>query len=334
MSPSVVTDSLRTRLPEQMIPAVLRRLDRLPLNANGKVDMPQLLLLAEKAGDDKDFVAPATPMQELLAGIWEEVLRKERVSADDNFFDLGGHSLLATQLCARVRKMLRLDLPLRYVFEFPVLSQLAARVEVIQREQNGAVARPIVAVDRSAPLPLSFAQQRLWFFEQLHPGTTTYSRPWAHRISGLLQIEKLRAALQTVLDRHEVLRTTFTVVASEPTQVVHPCGKELPFKSVDISTVPADEKDLALRQAISAEIAMPFDLEAGPLFRAMCVRLSAEEHVLVVNLHHIVTDGWSMSNLARARRGKHRIFLRSGSSMQISRPGSESVSMAKACRRT
>ncbi|HEX2207249.1 MAG TPA: amino acid adenylation domain-containing protein [Longimicrobium sp.] len=281
---------LRRTLPDYMVPAAFVRLERLPLTANGKVDRGALPAPEYDAGEA--FVAPRTPVEEALAEIWAEVLGRDRVSVHENFFDAGGHSLLAMRLVSRVRDALGAELPLRAVFEGPTVAGLAGRVEALRRAGRPGLA-PAVPVAQGTGLPLSFAQERLWFLDRLQPGSAFYNVGWALRLRGALNAPALERALGEVVRRHDALRTAFPEADGAPVQVVAPfAGFALAAEEVEGSDPEAREAELRRRMAAQAQ--RPFDLAAGPLLRARLLRLAADEHVLLVCMHHIVTDGWSL----------------------------------------
>ena len=276
---------LRERLPEHMVPAAIVALERLPLTPNGKLDR-RALPAPEGPGSGGEQTAPRTPTEELLAGIWADVLRRERVGVGESFFEMGGHSLLATRVVSRIREAFGVELPLRALFEAPTMERLAARVEALRAGGPGAGAPPLVPAERTGRLPLSFAQERLWFLEQLSPGGHVYTIPGALRLEGLLDAGALEAALGEIVRRHEALRTRFPSDGGRPWQEVLPPE---PFR-LPVEPVAAVE----LEGRIRAEVERPFDLERGPLFRAALLRLHADEHVLVLAMHHAVSDGWSL----------------------------------------
>ncbi|HET7231280.1 MAG TPA: amino acid adenylation domain-containing protein, partial [Longimicrobium sp.] len=287
---------LRRSLPEYMVPSAFVFLDALPLTPNGKLDR-KALPAPELASAEERYVAPRTPAEEVLAGIWAEVLRLERVGVEDGFFDLGGHSLLATRVVSRVRDAFAIELPLRALFEGPTVAELAGRVE----EMRGAglpVLPPVVPTGRTGPLPLSFAQQRLWLVDRLEPGSAAYNMPYALRLRGALDVGALRASVDGLARRHEALRTTFAERDGVPVQVIHPPAPvELPV--VDLGGLPAAAREPEALRLAGEEAVRPFDLSRGPLMRGTLLRLDAKDHVLLLTLHHIVSDGWSMEILFR-----------------------------------
>jgi len=287
---------LRQTLPDHAVPAVITMLDRLPLTANGKLDR-RALAAREHAAPAERFVAPRTPVEEVLAGIWARLLRLPRVGATDDFFELGGHSLLATRVATRVREVLGVELPVRTLFEGPTVAEVAGAVEALRRA-DAPVPAPVVRVERAGPLPLSFAQERLWFLDRLQPGGTFYNTTAGLRLTGPLSAASAERALAGVVRRHEALRTVFVEEDGVPGQVVLPfAGFTLPVE--ELAGLDAPAREAAVRRRAGEEAARPFDLSAGPLFRAVLLRLAADEHVLLVAMHHVVTDGWSTEILFR-----------------------------------
>ncbi|HSG39079.1 MAG TPA: condensation domain-containing protein, partial [Thermoanaerobaculia bacterium] len=285
--------ALRERLPDYMVPAAFVRLDALPLSPNRKVDR-KALPAPEWQGSEAGHQAPRTPVEEVLAGIWSDLLGLERVGAADHFFELGGHSLLATRVMSRLRSAFGVEMPLRELFEAPRLSDLAHRVEAALRAGEGRLAPPLVRISREGPLPLSFAQQRLWFIDQLEPGSPLYNIPVTLRVEGPLRAEVLALCLGEIVRRHEALRTVFAAIEGSPVQVIQPAAPfELPV--VDLAALP--ESEAAALTLAREEAARPFDLARGPLLRGVLLRLGGEDHVAVLTLHHIASDGWSMGLL-------------------------------------
>ncbi|HEY2740522.1 MAG TPA: condensation domain-containing protein, partial [Thermoanaerobaculia bacterium] len=294
-------EQLRERLPEHMVPSVFMTLETLPLTANGKVDR-KALPAPEEQQTSEDWLAPRTPVEEVVAGIWAELLgfsAGDRVGADSNFFELGGHSLLATRVASRLRSAFGVELPLRDLFEAPTVAGLAARIEITLRTPRSGTASPappLVPVPREGPLPLSFAQQRLWFIDQLEPGSPLYNLPVALGVEGPLDADVLARALGEIARRHEALRTLFVEQEGAPVQVIQPAA---PFVRpvVDLSGLPESRREAIL--LAGEEAARPFDLARGPLLRGVLLRLAGENHVVALTMHHIVSDGWSLGILVR-----------------------------------
>ncbi|WP_438040318.1 amino acid adenylation domain-containing protein [Sorangium sp. So ce128] len=300
-APERLRDFLKEALPDYMVPPVFVALPALPLTPNGKVDRKALPAPEAPAVDAGSAAAgaPTTPTEEALAGIWAEVLGIERVPVHAGFFELGGHSLLATQVVSRVRKALGVELPLRSLFDHPTVAELARDVDRRRAPAGGApaaAAPPLVAVPRQGPLPLSFAQQRLWFLAQLEPDSAGYNMTAAVRVEGELDLAVLQESLAALVRRHESLRTTFGVAAGEPVQVIAPEGAPA-FEVVDLSATPAAEHGAAVQRLAADRAERPFDLARGPLLRLTAIKLRDDEHVLVVVVHHIVADGWTMNVL-------------------------------------
>ncbi|HET7460396.1 MAG TPA: amino acid adenylation domain-containing protein, partial [Longimicrobium sp.] len=297
---SVEVDGLRAHLgqslPEYMVPQAIVALDRLPLNANGKVDR-KALPVPQYAADADRYVAPRTPTEEVLAGIWAEVLRLERVGVEESFFDLGGHSLLATRVAARVRGVFGVELPLRAVFERPVVSGLAAEIERLRGAGAAAVEGAIAPAAREGDLPVTFAQERLWFVDALDPGSPVYAIPFSYRVTGDLDSDALRRALAELVRRHEPLRTTLPAVDGVPVQriALPPLSFDLPV--ADLRHLPEGERRAEAGRLAAEASRHRFDLARGPLFRASLVHVSDAEHHLLLNLHHAIGDGWSLGVL-------------------------------------
>ncbi|WP_240357197.1 condensation domain-containing protein, partial [Myxococcus eversor] len=284
---------LAKRLPAYEVPGALMALESFPLTPNGKVDR-KALPSPDATPVAAAFVAPLTPTEVRLAALWAEVLRLPSVGRHDHFFERGGHSLLATQLMARIRSAFSLEIPLRALFEAPTLEQLALRVE---HATESAALPPLLPTPRDGtPLPLSFAQQRLWFLEQLQPGTPTYNMPGALRLEGPLDALALQRAFSELIRRHEALRTSFVEDNGTPFQTISPPSSfSLPME--DLSS--AEEREVVARERAHQDAVRPFDLSRGPLLRASLLRLAPQQHVLLLNLHHAVSDGWSMGLLVR-----------------------------------
>jgi amino acid adenylation domain-containing protein len=296
-----------------MVPSAFVALERLPLTPNGKVDR-RALPAPEGGAEDEAAAAPRTPTEEALAAIWAEVLEMERVGVRDDFFRLGGHSLLATRVVSRVRRALEVEVPIRALFEAPTVEAMAERVEALRREGAGDAAPPIVRVPRDGPLPLSFAQQRLWLIEQLDPGDPAYNLPVALRLRGPLDVDALETAVAEVARRHETLRTVFRPGPDgDAAQTVLEPGP-FAFRRVDLSAVPEAEREARVRELAREEAAAPFDLAAGPLLRGALLHLAGDEAVVLFTVHHIVSDEWSTPILVREVSALYAAFARGGSS--------------------
>ncbi|MEV7094869.1 non-ribosomal peptide synthase/polyketide synthase [Amycolatopsis sp. NPDC051045] len=273
-------------LPEYMVPAVILVLAALPLNRNGKVDRRALPVPDGPLTSRSPYVEPATATQRAVAGIWQRLLKVERVGAKDNFFELGGDSILSIRLVSRLLAECGVSLSPRAVFAHPTVSRLAAAIETV-----GATAQdPIPVVPRDRELPQSFAQQRLWFLDEFEPGGTEYVTSSAVRLRGELDVDALAGAFTALVARHEPLRTTFGSADGHGVQIVHPPSP------VPLPVTDAREEELT--EILRADGEQPFDLSEGPLLRAKLIRLAPREHVLTVAVHHIVTDGWSNGLIA------------------------------------
>ena len=294
LDPAVLREAAARVLPGYMVPTAIMVLDRLPLNANGKLDRRALPAPEYAAGGDR---APATPAEQALCEVFAQVLGLDRVGVEDSFFDLGGHSLLATRLVSRIRVVLGAELPVRAVFENPTPASLA-------RALGGAEAArpPLIPLPRPDRLPLSFAQQRLWFLEQFHGPGTVYNLPQAWRLTGRLDAGALAAALGDVVARHEALRTVIAVADGQPYQDVIPARQARAQVAAGFTVAAAGRGELA--GLVAAAAGYVFDLAAELPVRAWLFALSQDEHVLVLLCHHIVGDGWSLrlliSDLAAA----------------------------------
>ncbi|HYN20229.1 MAG TPA: amino acid adenylation domain-containing protein, partial [Thermoanaerobaculia bacterium] len=368
---------LVSRLPEYMVPSGWTVLDELPVTAHGKVDRRALSELGTNALASREHVPPRTPVEQVLAVLWSDLLSVERVGAHDDFFALGGHSLLATRLVSRVREAFGVELPLRAIFEAPTVQDLAARIEKAAPEEAGSAATPVLPVPDTGPLlearledpsrvaapegdslaerlaarqqriaalrarltepqravldrlqtlagaaaaavtipkraaagwaPLSFAQERLWFLDRLQPGSPFYNIAAAMRLTGRLEVAMLAAALAEIVRRHESLRTTFEERDGSAVQVVQP-PFELRLPVANLCGLPADTREAEVLRLTFAEAGQPFDLEAGPLLRAGILRLEEEEWIVVMTIHHIVSDAWSVGVLIQESTRLYEAF--------------------------
>ncbi|HSK80756.1 MAG TPA: amino acid adenylation domain-containing protein, partial [Thermoanaerobaculia bacterium] len=288
---SELRQSLRESLPEHMVPSAFVRLDSLPLSPNGKVDR-KALPDPGLPGVDRAPAAPRSGAEELLAGLVAEVLGLPRVGPLDDFFALGGHSLLATRLVARIARVFGVELPVSAVFVTPTVSGLAARIA--QAGPPALPAPPLVPVPRDgSPLPLSFAQKRLWLLDRIEPGNPAYNVPGAVRLAGPLDWTALARSLAGIVRRHEALRTVFRMDRGQPVQAIQPAAARLPL--VDLADLPAFAREAEAERLARRSAAQPFDLWRGPLYRMLALRLAPADHLLLVTFHHIVADGWSLA---------------------------------------
>ena len=264
---------LKAKLPEYMLPAAFVALEALPLTPNGKVDRRALPASNRTRPElEKGFVAPRTPEEELVAEIWAQVLGIERVGIYDDFFELGGHSLLATQAVSRIREAFAVEIPLRRLFEVPTVAGLAASIEAARRAGQSLQAPPILPVPRDGDLPLSFAQQRLWFIDQLEPGNSAYNFPAAVRLKGPLNLVALEQSVNEIIKRHEALRTTFATVDGRPVQVVAP-ALTVGLPVVNLQDLSESEREAEVERLAIEEAQRPFNLARGPLLRVTLLRL-------------------------------------------------------------
>ncbi len=292
-------DYVSKKLPVYMVPSAFVMLEQMPLTPNGKIDRRALPAPEHSRPElEQTYVSPRLPLEEIVAGVWAEVLRVEKVGIEDDFFELGGHSLLATQVISRVRELFSMEIELRVLFEQPTVRGLVAAIEEKLRGGAELEAPAILPIARDRDFPLSFAQQRLWFLDQLEPGSCFYNIPAAVRLQGELDTNALEQSFAEVIRRHEALRTRFGVVNGVAVQVIDE-APEFSLPVLDLSTVAEGEREAAARRAALAETQRPFDLSTGPLLRASVLRVSEQEHVLLCTMHHIISDGWSMGVLIR-----------------------------------
>ncbi|MGK3964008.1 amino acid adenylation domain-containing protein [Sorangium sp. So ce118] len=288
---------LGERLPEHMVPSAFVALPSLPLTPSGKVDRRALPAPDEaRPALPVDHVAPRTPDERALAALWSEVLRVRPVGVDDDFFDLGGDSLLAVRIVARAPSALGVELGIRDLFAARTVARLARRAEEARGRLGAALAPPLARVDRTALLPLSSAERRLWFLHELDPEGRGYHLPLALRLDGPIDAAALGRCLTELVRRHEALRTTYDDAGGEPARRIAPPG-ELALPVTDLACLPADQRESELAAILSREARKPFDLRRGPLFRARLFRLGERAGVLFLSLHHIISDGRSMQVL-------------------------------------
>src|SRR5215213_956494 len=294
-----IREEVRKRVPEYMVPSRVVAVREMALTANGKVDRGGMAEEESREGEERCEGGEArTPVEELLSGIWAEVLGVARVGVDDDFFELGGHSLLSTQVMSRVSEVFKVSLPLRHLFESPTVAGLAQSVERAIREGRGVYRPPINAAPRDGELPLSFAQGRLWFLNQLEPDSPVYNVGSGLRLMGELLADAMEETFKAIINRHESLRTSFASVDGRPVQVIEPEPRfALPL--IDLSELPSDLRERELNRLAVQESRRVFDLTSAPLLRVSLLRLEESEHVLLFSTHHIVSDQWSVGVMIR-----------------------------------
>ncbi|HEY2724811.1 MAG TPA: amino acid adenylation domain-containing protein [Pseudonocardiaceae bacterium] len=298
-------------LPDYMVPSAFVVLERLPLSATGKLDRRALPAPERDAGAEAGYVAPRTPTERVVAQVWAEVLGVARVGAQDSFFDLGGDSILSIRVISRLRTALGVEVSARALFSHPTVAGLAGVIgpDTARTETSATTAIPVLPRDGAGPqrFTQSFAQQRLWFLHEFEPDSTEYVTPLAVRLRGALDTEALSRAMTALVARHESLRTTFEAVDGQAVQVVHP-PRPVPLARLDLTDLPAAVRRAELDRLLAEESLRPFDLGEGPLLRPRLIRMGAQEHVLALTMHHIVTDGWSggvlMSDLGELYRAE------------------------------
>ncbi len=284
---------LGEKLPEYMMPSTFVFLESMPLTPNGKVDYRALPMPGRSRTESEQvYVAPRTPTEMLLVEIWSQVLGVDRIGAHDNFFELGGHSLRATQVISRARETFRVELPLRDLFESPTVAGLSERVEIARQSLLGLSTSPIQPVPRDRPLPASFAQRRLWFLNRLAPDSSVYNLQQGLRLFGALDVNALARSLAEIVRRHEVLRTVFAIEEEQLVQIVVP-DPSLASPVIDLRALSRPEQETLILQLATEAVRQPFDLTRGPLLRPQLLCLSENEHVLLLTMHHIISDGWS-----------------------------------------
>ncbi|WP_172631850.1 non-ribosomal peptide synthetase, partial [Dictyobacter arantiisoli] len=286
---------LQQQLPSYMLPTHIVVLNALPLTSNGKVNRHALPVPGSVEGQEQEaYVAPRTPIEQLIADIWCKVLHRPRVSRYDNFFEIGGHSLLATQLVARLRTALKIEITLNVLFDKPVIARLAPYVEGALRQTHGTVLQPLMPVAAEEKTLLSFSQQRLWFLQQLEPESTAYTIPLVLRLHGVVDVNALEQSLLEIVRRHEVLRTIFVDQGGQPLPILQE-SSAFQVQYVDLTSVEQAQAsdETRLLQYLQAEIQLPFDLERDLLFRGQIIHSATQEYILFINVHHLAWDGWS-----------------------------------------
>ncbi|MEA5517932.1 non-ribosomal peptide synthetase [Limnoraphis robusta] len=299
---------LEEKLPKYMIPSAFVELEAFPLTPNGKIDRRALAAIEYQLPTTNNRIKPQTPVEEILVGIWENILNLQGIGIHENFFELGGHSLLATRVVSLIRQIFKIEFPLRYLFDFPTIAKLAKQVDILTQNHLKLPISTIQAISRSTDLPLSFAQQRQWFLSQFEPNNPFYNIPVAIRLQGTLNITILKQTFSEVIHRHEVLRTAFHTIDGKPKlSISETCELELPI--IDLSQLSPTKKQATIEQFLFAETQQHFDLGSRPLFRLKLLPLKEQEHILLLTFHHIIYDGWSMGVLLHELSTLYQAFL-------------------------
>ena len=285
---------LKERLPEPMIPSRFVVVPALPLTPNGKLDRKALETLeGDHLSMEAKYVAPRSGLEQALAAIWQDLLRRDRVGMTDNFFHVGGHSLVAITLCAEIARRMAVEVPLRRVFEHPTIEEMARWLE--GKPENSRKVAPMPLADRTQPLSVSFAQQGMWLLQHILPDPAAYNVPKAFRFSGRVDREHVRASLRVISERHEVLRTGLVIQGEDLVQQVADAKDfPLPWREVDLRSAPIPEQASALRQVLEEEARRAFDLAEPPLWRVVWIQLAEDDQVLALTFHHSIMDEWSM----------------------------------------
>jgi amino acid adenylation domain-containing protein len=290
---------LRERLPEYMAPNAYVVMKEMPLSKSGKVDRRRLQEMEEAGRKQVGMYERArSPIEEILVGIWREVLEIDRVGIHDNFFDLGGHSLLATRVNSWIRDAFQVELYVGTLFDQPTIARLARTIEDTIRFENGLEPPPFEIIERGQPVLLSFSQLRLWLLNQLEPYSAIHNLPLGLRLTGNLNLDALKRSLIEIINRHEVLRTTFSVVDGSPVQVIHPSAS-LNLEFFDLSAFGEEEQEVEVARHRDEHAREPFNLRTGPLFRAHVLKLGSQDHIALLSMHHIIGDRWSMDILIK-----------------------------------
>lgn len=293
---------LAARMPARLMPSSFELRREIPYNREGRIDRRALadivMRLDAPTSSVEDYLAPRDNLEAHLTQIWMDVLHLDVIGVRDNFFRLGGHSLIATQIAARISDTLQIDLPLQRMFDAPTIEQLAAIIKPLVGSDPQPQVSAIARVARDRPIPLSFAQQRLWFLDQFDPDSAVYNIALPVRFAAQIDVAMLQGALNDLIARHETLRTTFDTVADEPVQVIAPL-LQIKMPVHDLRNMTEEARKLKSQRLTSLQTRKPFDLKNGPVLRAELMRLRTNDNLLLITIHHIAADGWSMDIIAR-----------------------------------
>ncbi|MEW6732306.1 MAG: amino acid adenylation domain-containing protein [Acidobacteriota bacterium] len=292
---SELRNYLKERLPEYMVPSAFVILNAMPLTPSGKIDR-QALPLPDKM--TTSFASPRNLIEEMITSIWSQVLKRENIGVHDNFFELGGHSLLAAQLIARLRSVFKIELPLRSLFESPTIAELANKIATTDLSEQNLPTVELLPISREQELPLSFVQQRFWFLDQLVPDNPAFNIPAAVHLKGILDVAILERSFNEIVRRHEVLRTNFVAVEGRPVQTINTTKRQT-LSIVDLRHLPESVRTEKVKQLTIEEAQRPFNLAKDPLLRTTLLHLAEDEYVLLLTMHHIISDGWSAGVLVQ-----------------------------------
>jgi len=310
VTPDELKSYLTDKLPVYMVPSYFVMLESLPKTPVGKIDRRALPDPDfEQSGKNTEYIAPRSPVETLLAEIWSRVLGIRKVGIHDNFFSLGGHSLLAVQVITRMNEAFNINVPLRRIFETPTVAGLSHEVSMAAVQEEPQAAEPADTASAQGAFPLSLAQQRLWFLSQMEPDSPAYNISIALRINGHMNVNALEGSIGEILRRHEVLRSVFSAVNDEPVQMINPAAV-FTLQQLDISNLPEQQREPEAKMLAQEELSRVFNLEAGPLLRAVLARLKPQEHILILTVHHIVYDAWSAGILYRELSACYEAFAK------------------------
>lgn len=305
--PAEIQSFVAEQLPKYMVPSLIVSLPSLPLTRSGKIDEKALPSPHFKAlASNGVFTRPTSETQERLLQIWQSILHLDEISIDADFFSIGGHSLLATQVISHIHRDLGVDLPLRKIFELPTIEGLALEIDKTERRDS---IPPLRTILRNEPLDLSFAQSRMWFLNQLAPNSSFYNIPAALRLRGALDVKTLERALIEIVRRHEIIRTVYKTLDGRLQQIIQSPPSKL-LQQEDLSSVSGDEQPRIIKQRIQEESQKPFDLSKDLMLRAKVLKMNPEDHVLILVMHHISSDGWSMEIFAKETAALYAAFAK------------------------
>ncbi|MCB0747244.1 MAG: amino acid adenylation domain-containing protein, partial [Ignavibacteriae bacterium] len=288
----IIKEQLSLRLPDYMIPGVIIQIEKIPLTNSGKIDRKSLAKwINQKSFSTNEYVAPSNDYEVKLVRIWEDLLDVTKIGINDNFFELGGHSLLVTQLITRVKEKFNKEISVKSIFESPTIFEISELIQYSSDINNKDLFQKITKINRSENIPLSFAQQRLWFLDTLEPGNPFYNLPFIAKIKGNFNLTKFEESLKFITNRHEILRTVFKSVNGKPYQIIKENSK-YDFKLFELD--PNIEIEFEIINYGQKLILQPFDLQNGPLLRIHIAKISETEFIFFLNMHHIISDGWSM----------------------------------------